>query len=219
MTNKRIVIYGTGPLAKLLYYYLNFDSSYKVTCFCVNAAYISENEFCGLPVVSFEEVEKTYPPTEYEMILAIGYSKMRSRKKLFNDVKAKGYNLANYVHSSVITHDVVMGENNIIFAGCVIEPNVKIGNNNVIWSMTLLGHDCIIGNHNYISAKCLVSGDSQICDLCFIGNGTTMINGLLISNETCVGAASYLRKGTKEQGVYVGNPAKLLKINANGIEL
>ncbi|MET4161018.1 UDP-N-acetylbacillosamine N-acetyltransferase [Marinobacterium sp. MBR-111] len=219
MESENLIIYGTGPLAKLLYYYLSDDSEYNVKGFCVNADYISESEFLGLPVVPFEEIEKTYPPTEYGMLLAIGYSKMRVRKKLFNDVKNKGYILVNYVHSSVIKHNVVMGENNIIFAGCIIEPNVKIGNNNIIWSMTLLGHDCIIGNHNYISAKCLISGDSQIFDLCFIGNGATMINGLLVNNETCVGAASYLRKSTDEKGLYVGNPSKLIKYNKNGIEL
>ncbi|MGE4457040.1 MAG: acetyltransferase [Arcobacteraceae bacterium] len=213
----KLVIYGIGPFAKLLHYYLTNDSDYEVVAFCADEAYIKEKEFCGLPIVAFEDVEDIYKPKEYKMLVAVGYSKMRNRKIMFEKAKAKNYALVNYIHSSVINHEIKLGENNIILAGCVIEPNVEIGNNNVIWSMTLLGHDCQIENHNYISAKCLISGDTKIKNLCFIGNGTTMINGLVIENETYLIAGTNLRKSTKEYGMYIGNPAKFLKLNQSGI--
>lgn len=213
----KIIIYGLGSFAKLLCRYISADSNYDVIAFCADSDFIECNEFCGLPLVSFDTIEKEYPSSQYKMLVAVGYSKMRNRKVMFDKAKSKGYQLINYIHPSVIYHDLKKGENNIILPGCVIEPNVKIGDNNVIWSMSLLGHDCIIGSHNYISAKCLISGNSKLKDLSFIGNGTIMINGITIDNETCVGAATYLRKSTISNGLYSGNPAKLLKINENGI--
>ncbi len=212
-----VVIYGIGPFAKLLHYYLTNDSDYEVVAFCADEAYIKEKEFCGLPVVAFEEIENIYSPEKYKMLVAVGYSKMRNRKIMFEKAKAKNYVLVNYIHSSVINHELKLGENNIILAGCVIEPNVEIENNNVIWSMTLLGHDCKIENHNYISAQCLIAGDTKIKNLCFIGNGTTMINRVVIENETYLVAGTNLRKNTKEYGMYMGNPAKFLKLNSSGI--
>ena len=213
----KLVIYGIGPFAKLLHYYLTNDSDYEVVAFCADEAYIKEKEFCGLPVVAFEEIENIYSPEKYKMLVAVGYSKMRNRKIMFEKAKAKNYVLVNYIHSSVINHELKLGENNIILAGCVIEPNVEIENNNVIWSMTLLGHDCKIENHNYISAQCLIAGDTKIKNLCFIGNGTTMINRVVIENETYLVAGTNLRKNTKEYGMYMGNPAKFLKLNSSGI--
>ena len=95
---------------------------------------------------------------------------------MYDKAKRKGYKLANFIHESVINNGFSIGENNIIFPGCVIEPFVEIGNNNIVWSMSLLGHDCRVGNHNYISAKCMVAGNAKVSDLCFIGNGVNMIN-------------------------------------------
>ncbi|MFX4253402.1 hypothetical protein ACOL21_11290, partial [Aliarcobacter butzleri] len=60
---------------------------------------------------------------------------------MFDKAKSKNYPLINYIHSPVINHDIQLGENNIVLAGCIIEPNVEIGDNDVIWSMTLSGHD------------------------------------------------------------------------------
>lgn len=217
MTNQKLIIYGAGPFAALLYKYLEYDTSYEVVAFCVDAQYRSCEKFCDLPLVDFDNIEKLYPSNEFSMIVAIGYSSMRMRKVLFDKAKHKGYQLENYIHSSVVNLAASMGDNNIILPGCVIEPNVILGHNNVVWSMTLLGHDCIVGDHNYISAKCLISGDSTVANLCFIGNGVVMVNGLQISNETCVAASSYLRKSTQELGLYAGNPAKLIKYNENGI--
>lgn len=216
---KKVLIFGTGSLAKTLFEYLRIDNQSEVTAFCVSSEQKTVDTFCDLPVLDFETIQEDYPADAFDIILAIGYKKMRARAFIFNAIKLKGYSLKNYIHPSVIFHNNSIGEGNIILPGCVLEPGAKIGNNNVIWSMTLLGHDCLIGNHNYISAKCLISGDSKIGDMCFVGNGATMINGLIIEDETCVAAATYLRKGTQRQGLYSGNPAKLIKFNHNGIEI
>ncbi len=214
-----VIIYGIGPFSELMHYYLTNDSNYKVVAFCADETYIKEREFCGLPVVAFEDIENIYSPEKYKMLVAVGYSKMRNRKIMFDKAKSKKYELINYIHSSVINHDVKLGENNIILAGCVIEPNVEIGDNNVIWSMTLLGHDCKIENHNYIAAKCLIGGNCQVKDLCFIGNGVNMIDTLFIDNESYLVAGTTLGHNTKEFGMYIGNPARIFKYNVEGIEI
>ncbi len=214
-----VVIYGKGDFAKLVLYYLNTSLDFNVVAFCADTIFCDSDNYCELPLVSFEEVEYEFPPKKYKMLVAVGYSKMRNRKNMYENAKKKGYQLINYIHPSVVSHGSIFGENNIILAGCVIEPNVRIGNNNVIWSMTLLGHDSVIGCHNYIAAKCLIAGNVTINDLSFIGNGVSMINGLNIESETYLIVGSTLRISTVMQGVYFGNPARLLKINKNGIEI
>lgn len=213
----KIIIYGIGPFAKLIYEYLTNSNEYEIVAFCADNEFIIEKELCNLPIIAFEEIENIYNPQYYKMLVAVGYSKMRNRKLMFEKAKAKNYTFINYIHPSVIKHNFIIGENNIILAGCIIEPNVIINDNNVIWSMSLLGHDCKLGNHNYISAKCLIAGHSIIKDLCFIGNGSNMINGLIIENESYLVAGTNIRKNTEQFGMYIGNPAKFLKFNKTGI--
>ena len=206
----KLVIYGIGPFSELMYHYLCEGDTYEVVAFCADKKFISENSILGVPIVSYEDVEKIYPPEQYKMLVAIGYSVMRDRKIMFDKAKGKGYELINYIHPSVKNY-YKLGENNIILAGSVIEPFVEIGDNNIIWSMTLLGHHCKLGNHNYISAQCLIAGDVTVGDLCFIGNDVNMINSLTIANESYLVAGSNIRKSTKEFGMYIGGSAKYLK--------
>ena len=59
MTN-RLVIFGNRVYAEIVWDYFSRDSDYEVVGFTVDADYISETTFCGLPVVPFEEVEKYF---------------------------------------------------------------------------------------------------------------------------------------------------------------
>lgn len=213
----KIIIYGIGPLSEILYYYLTESEEFQVCAFCADKDFINSDLFLSLPVVPFENVEEQYPSDEYQMIVSVGYSKMRNRKLMYDKAKSKGYTLANFVHRSVTNNCSSIGDNNIIFPGCVVEPFVEIGNNNIVWSMSLLGHNCNVGNHNYISAKCMIAGNVVFSDLCFIGNGVNMINDLNIESESLIVAGSNLRKSTKPFGMYTGNPAKLVKYNYQGI--
>jgi len=216
----KIIIYGVSSFAELMYFYLSNDDKYEVVAFCADEDFIYRDNLKELPIISFEKVETIYPPSQYKMIIAIGYSVMRNRKIIFNKVKEKGYSLINYIHPSVINNGLKFGENNIILANVVIEPFVEFGNNNIVWSMTLLGHNSVIGNHNYISAQCLIAGDVNIKDLSFIGNGVTMINGITIEDETYLVAGTNIRKSTKRFSMYMGNPAKFLKSHqSQGIKI
>ena len=53
---KPLIIFGSADIAQLAYYYFTTDTSYEVTAFTVDAAYIKEAEFCGLPMVPFEDL-------------------------------------------------------------------------------------------------------------------------------------------------------------------
>ena len=75
-----------------------------------------------------------------------GFRNMRSRETMFLKAKNKGYNLINYIEDMVdIAENVVLGENNIIFAQSHLGIHGKMGNNNIIRQNTYLGHDFDMG--------------------------------------------------------------------------
>ena len=208
MSNE-LVIYGSGPFAKLMLYHFTHDSEYEVVAFSLDQQYINNNTFCGLPVIAFESISNHYPASDYGMFVAIGYSNMRNRPVMFNKAKDKHYQLVNFISNhAIIRENLILGENNVILSSTDIEPFVTIGNNNVFWTGGILGHNLTIGNHNYISGNCGLGGNCQIGDRCFMGNAAVMVNGLNIADETFMVSGTVILKDTEYAAKYHGNPAK-----------
>ncbi|WP_411169815.1 acetyltransferase [Clostridium sp. MB05] len=207
-----VIIFGCGDLAKQVYYYLNNDEEFNVACFTVNEKYIKDKCLLGKDIIPFEDIESKFPVNKYKFITAIGYSNMRIRNKIYNDILAKGYDFINYIHeSAIINKPIQLGKNNLILSNVVIEPNVKIGNNNIVYSNTVIGHDSILGENNIISIGNNIAGFTKIKKGCFIGIGSTIINNLTIEDESLIGAGSLIIKNTERLGVYIGVPAKKIK--------
>ncbi|MBA3978049.1 MAG: hypothetical protein H0X50_07665, partial [Nitrosopumilus sp.] len=133
---KKVIIFGTGGFAQTIYLYLRKDPAFHIEAFSANEWAIKENTLYSLPVVPFEKIEQTYPPNEFHMFIALGYTDMnRKRAKFFEDAKDKGYSLISYIHPSTIVNDEFqIGENCFIFENNVIQPFVKLEDDVIIWT-------------------------------------------------------------------------------------
>jgi len=211
---EKVVIFGASSGTRVLYSLLAQDSPCRVVGFTVDQKYLKEREFCGLPVVPFEEVESIYPPTEYKMLvpnLAIRVNKVRAEKYL--RAKARGYRFISYVSSRATTcSDLVMGENCYISDFVVCRPSVNIGNNVMVMSGAFLGSECVIKDHCYIAGRATVLGQNTIESYCFIGANSTVLEGVTVASECVIGAGGVIHADTKEKGVYRVNPPSLLPL-------
>ena len=54
---KKLIIFGNRIYAEIAWEYFSEDSDYEVVAFTVDKEYIKSPNFCGLPVVAFEDVE------------------------------------------------------------------------------------------------------------------------------------------------------------------
>lgn len=217
----KLVIFGTGDIAKMAHYYFTRDSSHEVEAFTVDRAYRKGNEFCGLPVVDFETVTAKYPPDEYHMFVAMSYAKMNKvREAKYHKAKELDYRLVSYVSSrcSFLT-DYPVGENCFILEDNTIQPFVKIGNNVTLWSGNHIGHDSVIEDHCFLASHIVVSGYVHIHPYCFIGVNATLRNSITIAQETLIGAGAVIMKNTVERGVYLPQRAELFSKRSDEIEL
>jgi FlaA1/EpsC-like NDP-sugar epimerase len=78
---KPLVIFGTGDIAQLAHYYFSHDSDYEVVAFTVDAAYVTEDTFCGLPVLAFDRIAEVYPPSSHECFVAISYARLNAVRR------------------------------------------------------------------------------------------------------------------------------------------
>ena len=218
---KKLIIFGTGDIAKLAHYYFSCDSEYEVTGFTVDKEYMTADAFLGLPVVDFEEIVDCCPPATHKMFIALSYAKMnRVRAQKYFKAKEMGYELATYVSSRcTFLTDKPVGDNCFILEDNTIQPFVEIGNNVTLWSGNHIGHDSVIEDHCFLASHIVVSGNVRIDQYCFIGVNATLRNSITIARETLVGAGAIIMKDTVEKGVYVPEKTELLNTKSDRIKL
>ena len=211
---KPLVIFGSGDIAQLAHHYFRTDSNYEVVAFTVDANYIKEAEFCGLPVVEFEDVAKSYPPDAYDFFVAVGYSKLNAvRKEKFNAAKLMGYKLASFISSrATILNEGAIGDNCFIFEDNTIQPFVTIGNNVTLWSGNHIGHHSVIRDHTFIASHVVISGGVEIGEQCFVGVNATLRDHIKIGDRCVVGAGALLLADAAPEGVYIGAATERSKV-------
>lgn len=217
----KIVIFGVGDVARLAHHYFTRDSEHKVSAFTVDPQYFFSAEFCDLPVVDFSQVSRQYPPGEYKMFVAIGYSRLnQARAEKYSQAKGMGYELVSYVSSRCsYLSDAVPGDNCFILEDNTVQPFVRIGNDVTLWSGNHIGHDSVIEDHVFMASHIVVSGRCHIGRYSFLGVNATLRNGIIIAPHTVVGAGALIMKNTRDKDVYVAERTPKFKKSSDDIQL
>lgn len=217
MSKKRkLIIVGLGETANLAYEYFTYDSEYEVVAFSVDREYITEDSFCGLPVIPMDEIATLFPPSEFFAFVAISSGELnRRRTKVYLSVKSLGYKCASYVSSrAFVWHDVKIGDNCFIMEGNVLQPFTSVGDNVVMWSGNHLGHRSVVGDNVFITSHVVISGFCRIGENSFLGVNSSIADNTEIGRDNFIAMGSCVTKSTEEDGIYRGNPAMKIKVSA-----
>jgi len=207
---KKAILFGTSGQAEVMAYLLDKDSEYEVVAFTCTKEYLRSEYFFKRPLVDFENVERIYPPDEYEMHIAIGYAQNNQiRRKFYDLAKRKGYKLLTYISSKCTNYAAGIGDNCFIFEDNTIQPFVEIGNNCILWSGNHIGHHSIIKDNVFISSHVVVSGHCIIGNNSFLGVNSTLRDGIKIAPFTTLGAGCLIVKDTEESKIYIGHKATI----------
>lgn len=207
---RKMIIFGTGELAMLADYYFSRDGRHSVAALTVDGKYLTEENLWGRPVVPFEAVERLYPPAEYDLFVAVGYSDMnRGRENKCAEALAKGYTLVSYISDKAhIANTFTHGYNCFILENNIIQPHVAIGNNVILLCGNLLGHRDQVADHCFLTSNVTVCGQVTIGDHCFLGVTCCIRDKVSIAPYTLVGACAYIAHDTKEGEVYIAEATK-----------
>lgn len=201
-----LIIFGTGNIAELAHYYFSEDSEFKVVAFVVDADYLGEPVFCGLPVYPFEGIEQKFSPEKFCFFVALSYSKLNEiRKRKYLETKSLGYKIISYISSkaTIFNRDKI-GENCFILEDNTIQPFASIGNNVTLWSGNHIGHHSTIKDHTFVASHVVVSGGVEIGEQCFIGVNATLRDHITVGDRCVVGAGALLLQHADADGVYIG---------------
>jgi sugar O-acyltransferase (sialic acid O-acetyltransferase NeuD family) len=203
--SKPLVIFGTGDIAELAHFYFS-RAERPVAAFTVDGAYLKEPSFRGLAVVPFEEVRDVYPPTGFDLFVAVSYTKLNAvRKEKYLAALGMGYRLASYVSDrATVLNEGRIGDNCFILEDNTIQPFVTIGNNVTLWSGNHIGHHSTIRDHCFLASHVVVSGGVEIGEQSFIGVNVTLRDHVRIGPRCVLGAGTLLLQDAEADGVYMG---------------
>jgi len=213
---KELIIFGTGKIADVIYYYAKEECGYKVAAFTVDEKHKIHSTYNGLPVIPFHEIEKTYPPSKYNMFIAVGYHNMnRLRETKCSEASTKGYALISIV--SPLTHlpkNVIVGINCFIMPPSIIHPCVTIGNNVFIWSGSIIGHHSAIKDNCWFTSGCNVSGNVTIGNNCFFAINSTLGHSIEVGDDVFIVANTLVTKKVESGKVIIKESDKPIKLDS-----
>jgi sugar O-acyltransferase (sialic acid O-acetyltransferase NeuD family) len=189
---QQIVIFGTGEIAELADFYFEHDSEFEVAGFAVDEAYLSADQFRGRPLVAFERVAETFPPTRFGFFVSVGYAKINAlRVAKVEAARAMGYRLVSYLSSkATVFPGFELKDNCFILEDNTIQPFARIGANVTLWSGNHIGHHSIIEDDVFVASHVVISGGVQVGQGSFVGVNVTIRDRVKIGKQCVLGAGA-----------------------------
>lgn len=211
--NNKLLIFGAGLLAETVHYYFDIDSDYDVVAFVVDDDVYEGGDFRDKPIISFSRMLNEYPPDNYDVFIAIGYTELNSnRERVFGQCKKLGYHMPSYVSDKATIYDtLVVGENCLILEDVTIQPFATVGDDVIIWNGSHVCHHAFVDDHCFIASHVIISGGARVGKNCFVGMQSAIRDFITIGNHCLIGANSWINKDVEEYGFYSNKGSQRMK--------
>ncbi len=209
-----LLIFGAGEIAEVAHFYFTRDTGIPVAGFTVDASFMKESRFCGLPVIPFEEAHAAFAPDTHDLFVALSYAKINAvRAQKCVEGRTRGYRLASYVSSKASVWDgFKAGENCFILEDNTIQPFVQIADNVTLWSGNHIGHHARLAANCFITSHVVISGGVHVGENAFIGVNSTLRDHVKIGARSVIGAGSLVLEDVPDDGVVAPRGTELSKI-------
>jgi sugar O-acyltransferase (sialic acid O-acetyltransferase NeuD family) len=138
----------------------------------------------------------------------------RVRHETTEQILAAGGRLVNFIHPSIDLTMTRLGVGLYLQELVVVQAEVEIGDNTSLHMAAIVGHESRIGRSVFIAHAVSISGCCEIGDGCFIGTNATILPRVRIGRWVTVGAGTVVTKDVPDYAVIVGNPGRVIRINA-----
>ena len=217
---KRLIIFGAGEIAQIARHYFETYSAKEVSAFVVDESHLYGDSFDGLPLVSSDNVSKSYPAYEYDCFVGISYQKMnQTRKQKCDLMRSYGYKLVSFVYPDLKTNGVTFGDNCFVLENNTIQPFSQIGNNVYLWSGNHIGHHVEIKDDVFVSSHVVIGGGSVIGSGSFLGLNTTINDHVLIGERSWLASGTLVGQDLPHESVVLEKSSQISKVKSNMIGL
>jgi sugar O-acyltransferase (sialic acid O-acetyltransferase NeuD family) len=136
---------------------------------------------------SLEIVSHTHPPSDFGMIMAIGYSNILGRWTAWMKVKALGYSAPALIHPrAYVAESACIGEGVMVMAGAIADVRADVGDLAVLWPGSCINHDVRVGLNTFVSPNATVCGFVEIGAHSFIGAGAAIADRVKVPEASFI---------------------------------
>lgn len=174
----QLLIYGSREFAETVAE-LALDCGHEVAGFI--------DDFSPGPRIlgTLDEVQKTHPPRDYGIAVAVGYSQLAARWTAWQRVVAAGYVAPALVHPrAYVARSASVGQGTLLMAGALVDVRAKIGEIAVVWPGACVSHDCVVGENCFISPNATLCGYVELGSHSFIGAGAAVVDHCVVPPST-----------------------------------
>jgi sugar O-acyltransferase (sialic acid O-acetyltransferase NeuD family) len=209
MARKSLILIGGGGHCKSCIDVIEATGKYIIA----GILDVKENigkEIGGYKIIGTDDDIKELSSSGHSFLITVGQIKSAGiRMKIFTDIGAYGGKLETVISpAAIVSASAKIGNGTIVMHRATVGPNVVIGANNILNTGCILEHDTKTGDHCHISTHAVLNGNCQIGDGVFLGSQAVLVQNITIPNETVIGAGAVVVDSLMQIGTYVGNPAK-----------
>lgn len=190
---ERIIIIGSGGLAKIAIDILKMNNQYKIKG--IIDTQLSEKSINGIRVIGTDaDLLDLFTYGIRKAVIAIGCVSVKTnliRKEKYEEIKGRGFEIINVIQKETyISETAQIGQGSIIIGNCYVGPNVIIGSGVIMHPFTSVEHDSVIEDYVHLSQGVKIAGDVRVGRLSFIGMGANIVQGTLVLEKTFIKSGS-----------------------------
>jgi len=173
------------------------------------------SDLLGIKVIA--DISELLKVSQFAYSIGIGDNFIRQR--IYNEILAQHKNI---IFPSLIHQSAVISNFSKIDHGTVVMPNATIGPNSIVGKFCILNtqssidHDSVMSDFSSLAPNAITGGTVKIGYRSAISIGAVVKHGLNISNDSILGANSYLNEDLENNCVAYGTPAKKIRSRVSG---
>lgn len=208
---ENLIIIGTGPNAKMAFEFVRDYSLFNVIGFAVNAQYMNESIFFGLPVYCLEDLINK-KDIKFKVFISLIWNRLnKDRRDLFEYCESQGLEFASLVSPhAIISHSSSFGRNCWIHDFATIQNDTIIGDDVVIRQYVHIAASCNVGSHCFFGVSSILAGGCTVGEQSFIGLNATVFDNTIIGKKCLVGACTAVKRNMPSFSKYTTSTDNLV---------
>lgn len=212
---KKVIVFGNGGHARTIYGYF-FDEN-VVDGFIVDDVYVNKQPIIGeFSVQPFSKITELFPPTEYAVLVALGFKDLNQlRKQKTDELRSLGYDLVSFMDRSVrVPRMYSVGANTIIIGHSDIHEGVIIREGVFISSGAVLGHDSVLDDYSWIGTGAVLTGCVHVGEFSVLGMNVSVKQNADLSHHTLVSPNTFVGMDTPPYSSIVSPAGKAVAVDS-----